>query len=114
MIDKMEIEEGNSIWEKLGPYSCLLNVDEVAEIDKTWKQIADTIGEDLETIKKTIQIIRDLFIVLDHCRTVYVTISDGSLPSNVGGGSNVRNILRRIFAITHKHGWFAKLQMVLF
>jgi alanyl-tRNA synthetase len=42
---------------------------------------------------------------------VYITISDGSLPSNVGGGANVRNILRRIFAITQKHGWFKKLQM---
>ncbi len=32
-------------------------------------------------------------------------INDGSLPSNVGGGANVRNILRRVFSIIKKHGW---------
>lgn len=38
-------------------------------------------------------------------------IYDGSLPSNVGGGSNVRNILRRVFAILKKNGWWQKLNM---
>jgi alanyl-tRNA synthetase len=35
----------------------------------------------------------------------------GSLPSNVGGASNVRNILRRVFALLHNKGWWAKLGM---
>lgn len=68
MIDKMEIDEGNELWKKLGPYSSQLNVDEVDDIDSTWKSIAELIDEDLNTIKNTIQTIRDLFIVLDHCR----------------------------------------------
>jgi alanyl-tRNA synthetase len=38
-----------------------------------------------------------------------MTISDGSLPSNVGGGANVRNILRRVFAILKKQDWWKKL-----
>lgn len=41
-------------------------------------------------------------------------IYDGSLPSNVGGGSNVRNILRRVFAIMQKQGWWDKLGMEKF
>jgi alanyl-tRNA synthetase len=40
-----------------------------------------------------------------------MTISDGSLPSNVGGGGNVRNILRRVFSIMQKNGWYDKLPM---
>jgi len=36
---------------------------------------------------------------LDHTRTALIIISDGALPSNVGGGGNVRNIIRRIFSI---------------
>jgi len=35
-----------------------------------------------------------------------ITISDGALPSNVGGGGNVRNILRRCFSIMHKNQWW--------
>jgi alanyl-tRNA synthetase len=40
-----------------------------------------------------------------------MTIMDGSLPSNVGGGGNVRNILRRVFSILESNGWWQKLGM---
>lgn len=33
-------------------------------------------------------------------------IWDGSLPSNVGGGFNLRNILRRTFSILEKNKWW--------
>lgn len=36
-------------------------------------------------------------------------IEDGSLPSNVGGGGNVRNILRRVFGIMQKRGWWKEI-----
>lgn len=32
-------------------------------------------------------------------------ITDGALPSNIGGGSNLRNVLRRTFAIMKKNNW---------
>lgn len=40
-----------------------------------------------------------------------MTITDGSLPANVGGGGNVRNILRRVFSIMERNGWWQKLSM---
>jgi alanyl-tRNA synthetase len=52
-----------------------------------------------------------LYIILDHTRTILITISDGSLPSNVGGGGNVRNILRRVLSIMRKNGWWEKFGM---
>ncbi|MDH2899672.1 MAG: alanine--tRNA ligase [archaeon] len=36
-----------------------------------------------------------IYAVLDHTRTLLFAISDGALPSNVGGGYNLRVILRR-------------------
>lgn len=36
-------------------------------------------------------------------------ITDGGLPSNTGGGSNCRNILRRVFATLKKNNWWEKL-----
>jgi alanyl-tRNA synthetase len=36
-------------------------------------------------------------------------VQDGGLPSNVGGGANCRNILRRVFAILKKNNWWKKL-----
>ena len=49
--------------------------------------------------------------MLDHTRTILITITDGSLPSNVGGGGNVRNILRRVFSLMKKNGWWDSLGM---
>ena len=99
----------NEIWQKLGPYSCRLDVDECEDMEKTWNQIADLIGYPLDVIKKAIEPLRDIFIILDHTRSLLMCITDGALPSNVGGGGNLRNILRRTFAIMKKNEWWTKL-----
>jgi len=41
----------NAIWDKLGPYSCLLNIDETDDIEKTWSDIAEKIGENVDVVK---------------------------------------------------------------
>jgi alanyl-tRNA synthetase len=106
---KLGLSPDQSIWEKFGPFSSQLDVDEAEDIDKTWNQIAEIIGKDLTEVRDQISPIKDLYIILDHTRTVMITIIDGSLPSNVGGGGNVRNILRRVFAIMNKNGWWDKI-----
>lgn len=106
MLSKLDLKVNSEIWEKFGPYSCTLNIDEVDDVDKAWADIAAKIGEDPEVVKAAIQPVKDMYIVLDHTRTILITISDGALPSNVGGGGNVRNILRRVFSIMKKNGWW--------
>ncbi len=111
-LSKMvNVKIDSEIWAKLGPYSCQLNIDEVENIDKTWEQISEKIGLDVKTVKEAISPVKDLYIILDHTRTVLMIISDGSLPSNVGGGGNVRNILRRVFALLKKNQWWDLLKM---
>ena len=95
----------------MGPYSSILNIDEVDDIEATWLKISNLIGIDVPTIKTAIQPVKDLYIVLDHTRTILMIVNDGSLPSNVGGGSNVRNILRRVFAILKKNNWWELLTL---
>jgi len=101
----------DEVWEKFGPYSCTLNVDEVDNMDDAWSSISTKIGVDVDTVKASIKPIQDLYIVLDHTRTILITITDGALPSNVGGGGNVRNILRRVFMIMQRNGWWDKIGM---
>ncbi len=45
------------------------------------------------------------YTVADHTRTLLFAIADGSLPSNVGGGYNLRIILRRALSILERMGW---------
>ena len=46
-----------------------------------------------------------IYTVCDHIRTLVFAISDGALPSNVGGGYNLRIILRRALSILERLGW---------
>ncbi|CAI2380806.1 unnamed protein product [Moneuplotes crassus] len=50
-----------------------------------------------------------MYIILDHTKTVMITIIDGSLSSNVSGGGRVRNILRRVFAVLQKNDWLEEI-----
>ena len=100
------VEIDQDIWNKYGPYSCTLNIDEVDDIEVTWAELAAKIDVPVDALKSSIQVVKEMFIILDHTRTVLITVSDGSLPSNVGGGGNVRNILRRCFAVMKTRGWW--------
>lgn len=108
---RVKVEFKDEIWEKFGPYSSLLNTDEVDDIEKTWEKVAAFVGESPEIVKKAIAPIKDLYVILDHTRTLFVTIYDGSLPSNVGGGGNIRNIFRRVLAILHKNNWWNDVKL---
>jgi len=87
----------NDVWKKFGPLSSQLDVDECPDIEKTWADIAQLCGSDVQTVKKNIQPIKDLYIILDHTRTALMLITDGALPSSKGGGFNIRTIIRRVF-----------------
>lgn len=63
----------------------------------------------VEKVKNAIVPVKDLYVILDHTRTCFMIIRDGGLPSNVGGGSNCRNILRRVFAVLKKNDWWNKI-----
>ena len=105
-MERTGVEMNMDVWNRYGPYSCTLNIDEVDDIDQAWQELADRIEVPVDQLKESIQTVKEMFIVLDHTRTVLITVSDGSLPSNVGGGGNVRNILRRSFAIMKQRGWW--------
>ena len=49
-----------------------------------------------EQISRVITPLEGMYLIADHLRTLIFAISDGALPSNVGGGYNLRMMLRRI------------------
>ena len=101
----------DDVWRAFGPLSCLLNVDEVDDVATVWAHIGRELGMEADAVRRAIEPVRDLYTVLDHTRSVLMAVYDGSLPSNVGGAANVRNILRRVFAILKNRGWDARLDL---
>jgi len=47
-------------------------------------------------LNKMITPLEGMYLIADHLRTLIFAITDGALPSNVGGGYNLRMMLRRI------------------
>ncbi|MEK6891558.1 MAG: alanine--tRNA ligase [Nanoarchaeota archaeon] len=99
------IKVDERMMQKFLPYSSYLNVDEVDDIDKVWNEVAEKTGYEVKDLRKNILDLAALYSVAEHSRALLVALSDGALPSNVGGGYNLRVILRRALSFIDKFGW---------
>ncbi|MBN2368682.1 alanine--tRNA ligase, partial [Candidatus Woesearchaeota archaeon] len=99
------IKPEGTLMKKFLPYSSYLNIDEVDDIDQTWKQVADKISIDVKELREKILPLSALYSVGEHMRSGLVAISDSALPNNVGGGYNLRVILRRAMDFIDKYEW---------
>ncbi len=109
-IANVEVDHG--LMQKFLPYSSYLNVDEVEDIDAVWKDVAKKINVDVAELKEKILKLAALYSVAEHSRALLVALSDGALPSNVGGGYNLRVIFRRALSFIDKYKWDINLPEV--
>ncbi|MER5176336.1 MAG: alanine--tRNA ligase [Candidatus Nitrosocosmicus sp.] len=77
------------------------------------QQISRELKVDFEKLQKIIVPYESLFTIVDHTRTLLFAISDGSLPSNVGGGYNLRVLLRRSLSLLKKLGFNMKISDIV-
>lgn len=69
------------------------NYDDLNEVRRIAIKNANITDEQLS---KMITPLEGVYLIADHLRTLIFAITDGALPSNVGGGYNLRMMLRRI------------------
>ena len=55
-----------------------------------------------EQLDRIITPLEGMYLIADHLRTLIFAITDGALPSNVGGGYNLRMMIRRISGTINK------------
>ncbi|MDA4130760.1 MAG: alanine--tRNA ligase-related protein, partial [Thaumarchaeota archaeon] len=72
-----------------------LDIDQFKGVIEDYSDIAKQLGMAEEELRKKVHRIQAVYSILDHSRTLLFAISDGMLPSNVGGGYNLRVIFRR-------------------
>ncbi len=99
------VKTDERMMQKFLPYSSYLNVDEVDDINKTWNEVAKKTGYGVNELKTPILEHAALYSIAEHSRALLVALSDGALPSNVGGGYNLRVILRRALSFIDKYKW---------
>ncbi len=72
------------------------NLELYDDLSQVRKNTIKSTGLSDEQISRIITPLEGIYLIIDHIRTLIFAISDGALPSNVGGGYNLRIMLRRI------------------
>ena len=58
LTKELDMTVQDEIWEKFGPYSCTLNIDELAndkEIEQAWKEVSDKMGCEVKDVMAAIK-----------------------------------------------------------
>ncbi|NHH97129.1 Alanyl-tRNA synthetase [Candidatus Nitrosotalea sp. FS] len=99
MINKIGIDTDSNIISKyfMSIAKALSESDDISIVRKTAAKIA---GLDETKQDKMISPLEGVYMIADHLRTLVFAISDGALPSNVGGGYNLR-----IYSEEHLQLW---------
>ncbi|MBT7902254.1 alanine--tRNA ligase [Candidatus Woesearchaeota archaeon] len=100
------IEYDSELFSKFSLHSALLNVDEVEDMKQAWADVAKKVNINSgNELKKKILPMTAIYSITEHARALLFAIVDGGLPSNVGGGYNLRVILRRALSFIDQFEW---------
>lgn len=104
MIEKIGVDSDSDIISKYFR-AIAKTLSESSDISIARKSAASAVGIDNVKMDKIISPLEGIYLIADHLRTLIFAISDGALPSNVGGGYNLRMLLRRTLATMDRFGW---------
>ncbi len=109
VIEEMKHEAGltvdKDLFMRFAKISGSLNEDEVPDLEKEKERIAQLLGVSKKELFSTLEPLQALYASADHLCTVLFTVTDGMLPSNAGGGYNLRMLLRRVFGFEQRYGY---------
>jgi len=86
-------------------FAASLNIEDVDDVNAELKKIAKKIKMPFEKFGTELEKMRAFYSILDHSRTLLFALADGALPSNSGGGYNLRFLLRRALRLAEKQNW---------
>ncbi|MEO0248167.1 MAG: alanine--tRNA ligase [candidate division WOR-3 bacterium] len=92
---KAGIQVDQKIFDRYSKVAGSLDLGEVRDMSRAKKKVAEYVGISLEELRANIEPLTAIYAIADHTRTLLFAITDGGIPSNVGGGYNLRVILRR-------------------
>jgi len=94
-------------------FAGLLDMGELKSVQKAREKVAAEIGITPQEMAREIEPLQALYAIADHTRTLLFAITDGGIPSNVGGGYNLRVILRRCLSFMRRHSISIDLMKVM-
>ncbi len=92
---KLPFEMDNALFRKFARYASELDVTEIKGFREKERELLKKAGVSEKDYVARVKPMQAYYAILDHVRTLLFAVSDGALPSNIGGGYNLRVILRR-------------------
>jgi alanyl-tRNA synthetase len=85
----------SELFDRYSILSGALDFDQTHDLKKIRDNIARRLGVKVKTLNEVVEPMQALYAIVDHVKTLLFAITDGGIPSNVGGGYNLRVLLRR-------------------
>ena len=95
----VDIQIDPQLYHKYAVLCGLLNVDEVKDINEAKSFMYKSLQLSPSEVENIFGKLEAVYAIADHTRTLIMAITDGALPSNVGGGYNLRNLIRRSLSL---------------
>ncbi len=105
LVKQTGLKIDHDLLNKYSTQAGLLNIDDVKDVKSARSGIAKNLGMTLDELNERLGPLEGLYAIGDHTRTVAFAFADGAIPSNVGGGYNLRVVLRRVFNINELYGF---------
>ncbi len=101
---RLGFERDRSAFRKFAGLAGELDVTEKGGGAEKESEILRKAGISEKEYREKIKPAQAFYAMLDHARTLLFAIADGALPSNIGGGYNLRVILRRALGFEEEYG----------
>ncbi|MFV2014705.1 MAG: alanine--tRNA ligase-related protein, partial [Candidatus Heimdallarchaeota archaeon] len=113
LIKETGIKVNQDLLTEYSKIAGLIDINEVSDVKKARSGIANQLGYSLDELNLELQEIEAIYAIGDHSRTLAFALSDGAIPSNVGGGYNIRTMIRRLFALNEIYDFNLSLHDII-
>ncbi|MDO8428601.1 MAG: alanine--tRNA ligase [Candidatus Diapherotrites archaeon] len=105
VLKKMKARSGikpdMKLFEKYAKVSGILDVESQA-VKQERELIAKKLGVDEKELFDMLRPMQAMYACADHLKTILYAVTDGMLPSNSGGGYNIRMLVRRVLGFNQE------------
>ena len=95
MREDNRVDYDEELFRRYSPLAGEINLDDYRNLDEAKSKIARSLGVEASVLAKQFGALEAMYAIADHTRTLLFAVADGMLPSNSGGGYNLRMIYRR-------------------
>ena len=101
--NRVGVDLDDSAFRKFAAVAGELDITEVKDVRARELLLLKKIGMSEKVYNEKVRPLQAVYATLDHVRTLLFAINDGALPSNIGGGYNLRVLLRRALSLKEKY-----------